>query len=1071
MSSHSASPFTTRLDDRLRTVQRIAQLGFWEMRADDRRLLFSAEACTILGIPPENRQQTFAEFLLLVHPAERDRLRAAIEASLRGEVRLDIEHRIVQPSGAVRHVHARAELIREGDRTRLYFGILQDVTEWVQRRVEAEQNAVLLQIAGRIAHMGGWKLDLSAGRVEWSDEVCKIHEVPSGTSPTMEQALAFYAPEWRARIGVLLADCLRKGVPYDEELQVITARGRRVWVRAIGEPVWNRADAVSSVQGAMQDISRRRHAELNAERLAARMTATLESITDAFYTLDREWRFTYLNKEAERLFQRPRAELLGKVLWDEFGALKGQIGYCEFHRALRENRTVVFEEYYAQYEMLCEVRAYPSDEGLAVYFRDITQARNTEESLRISEERFRIIARSTTDVVWDWDIKTDTLWQSESIHDLFGYTPAEFARSLRLWAARIHDDDRRRVLDHVDAALNGRDGLWIDEYRVMRKNGTVAYVLDRGFIIRDRDGQAIRMVGAMVDLTERREADARIREQASLLDKAKDAIVVRGIDNRIRYWNKGAERLYGWSAEEAIGHAAGELLYANPAQLEEATRAVLEAGEWSGEIIERRKDGTALPVEVQWTLMRDDAGRPQSIFAIKTDISRRKEAERRIQDLAYYDPLTRLPNRQLLMDRVQQAIAASGRTGALNALVFVDLDHFKTLNDTLGHARGDLLLQQVAHRLTGCVSGTDTVARFGGDEYVVLLQDLGADLDEACARAKAVGERILHAVNQPYQIESFSHTTAASLGIAVFDSDKDDLGELLKRADLAMYQAKAAGRNTLRFFDPRMQAALSARMTLEGDLRQALRDHAFFLHYQPQVDKHGHITGVEALVRWLHPARGVVPPDEFIPLAEETGLVLPLGEWVLDSACRQLAAWARRPETAHLEVAVNVSARQFHHPGFVAQVLGVLGPAGADPSRLKLELTETSLLDNVDDTIEKMHLLKTRGLSFALDDFGTGYSSLAYLKRLPLDMLKIDRSFVRDLLTDPNDAVIARTIIALGRNLGLKVVAEGVETEAQRDFLFKHGCEAYQGYLCSRPVPAADVARVVCGRRDGAAIE
>jgi diguanylate cyclase (GGDEF)-like protein/PAS domain S-box-containing protein len=756
--------------------------------------------------------------------------------------------------------------------------------------------------------------------------------------------------------------------------------------------------------------------------------------------------------------------LLGKVLWEEFEPLKEQVGYREFHRAIRDNCTVVFEEFYEPYQILSEIRAYPSEEGLTVYFRDITQDRKIKESLRLSEERFQIVAKSSTDAIWDWDLTTKKNWRSENIQNLFGYTSEDFDGPMELWSDRIHPDDRMRVLDNLHAAVHGQANNWIDEYRFIRKDGSVATVLDRGSIIRDSKGHAIRMVGAMVDLTERRQADARIREQAALLDKAKDAIVVRGVDNRVHYWNKGAERLYGWTAEEAVGRSVAELLYDDPTHLHEATRRVLETGEWSGEITERRKDGTPLPVEVHWTLMRDEAGEPQSIFAIKTDITRRKADEHKIQRLAFYDSLTQLPNRQLLMDRVQRAIASSARSAQTSALLFIDLDDFKTLNDASGHTMGDLLLQQVAQRLTACVRSSDTVARLGGDEFVVMLENISNNLDEATAQTRTVSETILKALGKPYQLENFQHISTSSIGITLFDSHAEDASELLKRADLAMYQAKAAGGNTLRFFDPTMQAAISARVSMEADLRQSLREREFCLHFQPQVDMHGRMIGLEALVRWQHPRKGLVSPAEFIALAEETGLILPLGEWVLETACRQLATWADKPEAAHLEIAVNVSAYQFRHPGFVEQVLGALGRTGANPRRLKLELTESMLIDNVEDTIMRMNMLKARGIGFALDDFGTGYSSLVYLRRLPLDILKIDRSFIRDLLVNPNDVVIAQMIIALAGNLGLKVIAEGVETEAQRDLLFQHGCDAYQGYLYSKPLPADEISALI---RDG----
>ena len=552
---------------------------------------------------------------------------------------------------------------------------------------------------------------------------------------------------------------------------------------------------------------------------------------------------------------------------------------------------------------------------------------------------------------------------------------------------------------------------------------------------------------------ERQETDARIHDQASLLDKAQDAIIVRGMDRRIQYWNKSAERLYGWTRDEVLGRSSEDLLSDNAASFVEASKVLLELGEWSGEIPKRRKDGSTLAVESRWTLVRDDAGQPQSILAIDTDITQRKAAELEILQLAFYDPLTQLPNRRLLMDRLQQALVGNARSRNTGALLFIDLDNFKTINDTLGHDRGDQLLQQVALRLAASVRVSDTVARLGGDEFVVMLLELCDERrEEAALQARMVAEKILAALSQPYLIADIEHHSTSSIGITLFNNVHDTVGELLKRADLAMYQAKAAGRNTIRFFDPEMQAALSTRAALEADLRLALGRGELLLHYQPQVDANARMTGVEALLRWQHPRQGLVSPAEFIPLAEDTGLILPIGLWVLETACTQLTAWAARAETAGLMMAVNVSVHQFRHPDFVAQVMAVLAASGADPFRLKLEITESLMVNDMESTIARMTVLKEVGVSFSLDDFGTGYSSLAYLKRLPLDQLKIDQSFVKDVLTDPNDAAIARTIVALAQSLGLDVIAEGVETEAQREFLSRHGCRAYQGYLFSRPL-------------------
>jgi diguanylate cyclase (GGDEF)-like protein len=434
----------------------------------------------------------------------------------------------------------------------------------------------------------------------------------------------------------------------------------------------------------------------------------------------------------------------------------------------------------------------------------------------------------------------------------------------------------------------------------------------------------------------------------------------------------------------------------------------------------------------------------------------RQTADKQIWKLAFFDQLTNLPNRILLMDRLRQSMAASDRNGSHGAILFIDLDNFKTLNDTLGHDMGDLLLKQVGERLRACVRAADTVARLGGDEFVVMLSELRADACEAAAQVEAVGNKILATLAHTYELNGAPSRSTSSIGAALFKGTSTSTDDLLKQADLAMYKAKAEGRNALRFFDPAMLVVMMERTALESDLREAVRDGHLLLHYQAQVVGDGRITGVEALARWPHHRRGMVSPAQFIPLAEEAGLILPLGQWVLRTACIQLAAWAKRPETAHLTIAVNVSANQFSQPDFVDQLLTILGETGARPQRLKLELTESLLVANIGQLIEKMFALKAKGIGFSLDDFGTGYSSLAYLKRLPLDQLKIDQSFVRDVLTDPNDASIARTIIALAKSLNLGVIAEGVETTAQRDFLASSGCHAYQGYLFSRPLPLTD---------------
>ncbi|WNB76640.1 EAL domain-containing protein [Methylomonas koyamae] len=430
-----------------------------------------------------------------------------------------------------------------------------------------------------------------------------------------------------------------------------------------------------------------------------------------------------------------------------------------------------------------------------------------------------------------------------------------------------------------------------------------------------------------------------------------------------------------------------------------------------------------------------------------------KQAEAEIERLAFYDPLTGLPNRRLLYDRLHQAVVTNARAASHGAALFIDLDNFKALNDTKGHNQGDLLLVEVARRLEACVREGDTVARLGGDEFVVILNGLNGDAAQASAQTKMVGGKILAAIGRPYLLHGYEHHCSASMGIGLFRDPDTTVEELLKCIDTALYQAKRNGRNGMQFYDPAMQQALEAKAALESDLRRALEENGFVLYYQPQVDQDGRTIGAEVLIRWLHPQRGLVPPAEFIPLAEETGLIVPIGNWVVETACAQLKLWEGRAGLDDLQLAVNVSAPQFRQADFVAQVRRTLERYGLNPGRLKLELTESLVLDDIDDTIVKMQQLRESGVRFSMDDFGTGYSSLYYLTKLPFDQLKIDRSFVHNLGVTQNDAVIIQTIIGMAENLGIESLAEGVESEEQLGFLNAHGCNLYQGFLFGRPLP------------------
>ncbi len=543
------------------------------------------------------------------------------------------------------------------------------------------------------------------------------------------------------------------------------------------------------------------------------------------------------------------------------------------------------------------------------------------------------------------------------------------------------------------------------------------------------------------------------------VEQSPESIVITDLGGRIEYVNEAFVRITGFSRTEVLG-ANPRLLKSGktpPETYRALWSAMLQGKVWQGEFINRRKEGSEYTESAIIAPVRA-AGVITHYLAIKQDITDRKKAEAEIHNLAYFDPLTDLPNRRLLLDRLGQALIASKRSQLYGALLILDLDNFKTLNDTQGHDVGDQLLIEVAQRLIANVRQEDTVSRLGGDEYVVMLEGLGLDEENAAKQAEVIAEKVRLALAQPYALAGVEqiHQSSASIGMTLFHGLESSTDGLLKQADVALYQAKDAGRNKLRFFNPAMQAAIDTRSAMEHALRLAIGRNELQLYYQPQVDAHGRIVGAEALLRWLRPGIGMVSPAQFIPLAEETGLILPIGEWVLHTACAQLQAWAGHAASRDLQLAINVSARQFHQADFIDRIANCLSSSGIDPSHLKLELTESVVLDNVEEVVGRMQEIGALGVGFSLDDFGTGYSSLSYLKRLPLDQLKIDQSFVRDISVDPNDAAIVRAILAMSQSLGLHVIAEGVETEAQRDFLLQNGCTAFQGYLFGKPMPIAE---------------
>ncbi len=807
---------------------------------------------------------------------------------------------------------------------------------------------------------------------------------------------------------------------------------------------------------------RQRTAQLDRER--QRLQVLLQAIPDLVWMKDVAGVYRFCNPMFERYMGRLAAEIVGKTDFD----FVEKDDADRFHRndaeAIASKHPTINEENVTfaddGHQALLETTKTPIHGahgellGVLGVARDITRHKQTEMALQESERRLHTILDSVEAYIYIKDRNYRYQYANRRLRDFYNKTMNDIVGldDTELFdaqtAAMLRRNDRRVIEQGERVAL--------EEITFGKKKGSRTVNFSVKLPLRDDTGAVYALCGISTDITAQKAVESTLRVAATAFE-SQEGMLITDADTVILRINQSFADMTGYAAEEVVGQTPKMFVSDrhDNAFYDKLWSMVNASGSWQGEIWDRRKNGDVFPVWMAITAVKGEDGSVTNYVATHTDITDRKTSEEQIRNLAFYDPLTLLPNRRLLTDRLQHALATSSRSRREAALLFIDLDHFKMLNDTLGHDKGDLLLQEVARRITACIREGDTVARLGGDEFVVMLENLSSNNLEAARQAESVGEKVLNALGQPFDLHGREYRSGASIGLTLFNAPENSSEDLMRRADLAMYQAKASGRNNLRFFDPKMQAEVSARAALETDMRTGLEQHQFELHYQPQIDAHGDVTGAECLLRWRHPQRGMVSPAEFIPLAEDTGLILPLGQWVLETGCRQLRTWQDQPDKAQLSLAVNVSARQFHQEDFVQQVMSALHLTGANARQLKLELTESLLVSNVNATIEKMLALKEMGVSFSLDDFGTGYSSLSYLKRLPLDQLKIDQSFVRDILTDSNDATIATMVIALAASLGLAVIAEGVETKAQRDFLAGLGCHAYQGFLFSRALPLA----------------
>ncbi len=920
---------------------------------------------------------------------------------------------------------------------------------------ETEEICLRLSEAQHIAGLGNWVFDIQQDTGQWSEGCVQIFGMTCRSlTPSYSEFLESIQSADRDEFVNAVGIALETGDSFEIELRAHEEYERVRWVHAKVQPSINLTGIATQIHGTVMDITERKQAEealLNSE-LSLRQAQEVSHMGSWAYDLngrmtwsDESYRVFGVSPENFALNTQSFIKLLhpddqaAMQAWIEL-CLAGENPAARLFRAIRADGSV--HDIEARGALLADADGKPHH--LSGTFQDVTERRRVEQELQLAKF---VLDNAPININY-LDSAACIRYVNKISCETLGYTQEELLQMsipdidplfpFNVWAAHWQDLKNNRSVPV--------------ETQHRRKNGEIFPIEVVANYVKFGDKEY--NVAFDWDISERKKIETDLRIAATAFE-SQESMMITDADGVILRVNNAFTKSTGYTAAEVIGKTPSILKSGrhDAAFYAAMWASVNQNGTWHGEIWDKRKNGEIFPKWLTISAVKSDDGGVTHYVGSHIDITERKAAEEEIKELAFFDPLTRLPNRRLLYDRLERALAASVRNGREGVLLFIDLDNFKTLNDTLGHNVGDLLLQQVARRLLSCVRDCDTVARLGGDEFVVILEDLGSQSLEAATKAEAVGEKILYSLGLPYFIASQECRSTPSIGATLFNSSHQQIDELLKQADIAMYQAKTAGRNTLRFFNPEMQESINVRSALEGELRTALEQQQFQLYYQIQVDSSHRPLGAEALIRWIHPERGAISPMRFIPLAEEIGLILPIGQWVLETACAQLKAWEQDVLTRNLSLSLNVSAKQFHQEYFASQVQETIQRHGIKPELLKLELTESMLVEDIEKTICCMKTLNKIGIRFSLDDFGTGYSSLQYLKRLPLEQLKIDQSFVKDIAIDDNDKAIINTIIAMAHSMGINVIAEGVETEAQRQQLLQSRCNQFQGYLFSKPVP------------------
>lgn len=935
----------------LEASQRVARVGSWRLRLPEGGAEWSRETYRIFGVSPAEFTPTPAAFLEAIHPEDREAVREGRERALSLQAPYDIRARIVRPDGAVREVHLRAEVqLGDDGRPSLFEGVVQDITDLRQAEAELREQSYLLETAGRLARIGGWAVDLPTGDVVWSGVVAEIHGQPRSYAPSIEEGISFYAPEDRPRIRAAMTACAERGVPFDEELQIAAGPDKLAWVRVVGEPQFDHQGRVRRVHGAIQEITEQKEAQQELARLSERVTTILSSITDAFFVLDRDWRFEYMNFEAERLLRRPRSELMGRDVWEEFPEAVGTEIEQQYRTAMREHTTVGLEVYYPPLECWFGIRAYPSSQGLAVYFRDITEHRRLVE--RLEQHR------------------------------------GEIQESRDQLAAAL--DTRGALINALPAqiALLDRDGVILEVNERWHEFG-----------MGSEDLSELHGVGSpYVDVLKR------------IMDchREKTAEIATGLDAVL------AGTAESFTAEYRSGTAPEERWF----------RVLANS-------LTQRCDC-------------DGTGRPGAVI-MHMEITESKRAERALDRLAYEDALTGRYSRHGFIRVLQRTVAEDGwRPGCLVAML--DIERQRDINEAHGYEAGDSLLVAVGHRLQDQAGAGAIVARTGNDEFAVYLPDRG---EHGPGQLRS---SLQQAFDAPFNLGHLTVRVSARFGFSQFGTKARSVETLLREAEVALTQSMGHGAaTTATDYTRALGVKTQRRVEITHGLRRALEESQFRLHFQPKVDlRDCKILQGEALIRWEHPEAGLLPPGKFIPIAEQSQLIAPIGRWTIYEACRVLRQWIDQGLSV-VPIAVNVSLAQFTHDDVFSTIHEALQKYALPPSLLSLEITESIFHRESDELHATLWRLRRAGVGLALDDFGTGYSSLLYLQRYPFDEIKVDQGFVARILEDPYSREIVLTVLRIATALGAEAMAEGIESEGVTEELLRLGCLSGQGFYYSRP--------------------